>query len=376
MNLSTLIDPRLWSAIQNSYESRNFSSAILDAHLFLGEMLRQKTGLEGDGVALAGQALGGKNPRLRINKMQTESERNTQAGFEQIVRGLFQGIRNPRSHTKHVDLEADADSIILFINFITGEIDRSKTTFSKADFISRVFDQHFVEKERYAKILVRDVPKKERLEIFLDVLRARETGDCKKLRYFVAAMLPKLGKQERAEVYAAISEELRTNRSETALRTMIHIMPDDFLLHCGEDARLRTENQLLESIGAGKKDPNSDRCLAGALGTWARGLSGTFLQKDDLIRRLTRKLHSDDQHEHAYLTEYFWNTLTTLIPEPTQGLARRISDLLKAGNKMIYEAVASEQMWGDSKWGSLFIAEVKTFVEQSTPPQVEDDVPF
>ena len=101
MNLETNIRESLWAAIQTNYENHNYTGAILDAMHFLSNLLRDKTGLEDDGVSLVGQALGGRNPKLKVNKLQSESDKNVQKGVEQILRGLYQAIRNPRSHEKY-----------------------------------------------------------------------------------------------------------------------------------------------------------------------------------------------------------------------------------------------------------------------------------
>lgn len=82
MNLKTHIHPQLWLAISNTYEAENYSHSILDAIHYLSDMLREKSGQDGDGQSLVGKALGGKSPILRINKLQTESERNVQKGLQ------------------------------------------------------------------------------------------------------------------------------------------------------------------------------------------------------------------------------------------------------------------------------------------------------
>lgn len=38
-----------------------------------------------------------------------------QRGMEQLLRGLYQGVRNPRSHEKIADAEDDAQIIIMFV---------------------------------------------------------------------------------------------------------------------------------------------------------------------------------------------------------------------------------------------------------------------
>ncbi len=150
MNLQTKIDERLWQMLQNSYENRNYTGAILDSIYFLSDLIREKTGLTSDGVSLIGQALGGKSPKLKVNKLQSESEKNIQVGIAQILRGIYQAIRNPRSHEKWNDSKDNADAIILFINHLVNIIDESKPPFTKNEFIDRVFDPNFVIKEKYA----------------------------------------------------------------------------------------------------------------------------------------------------------------------------------------------------------------------------------
>jgi uncharacterized protein (TIGR02391 family) len=68
---------------------------------------------------LVGQAFGGKTPKLRVNKLQTESDQDIQKGTENLLLGLYQSIRNPRSHGKLTDTKEDADAIILFIIGLT-----------------------------------------------------------------------------------------------------------------------------------------------------------------------------------------------------------------------------------------------------------------
>src|ERR1700759_2453879 len=111
MNLQTHIKNNLWLAIQSTYEAGNYSHAVNDAMHYLSNVLRERTGVDGDGAALVGQALGGDSPRLRINKLQTETEKNEQKGIKSILRGMYQAIRNPRSHEQIEDKQEVADSI-------------------------------------------------------------------------------------------------------------------------------------------------------------------------------------------------------------------------------------------------------------------------
>ena len=72
MNIETYIKSDLWSAIEHSYTSGNYSHAIKDAMAFVTEILRDKSGLDDDGDKLVSQALGFSSanpPRIMINKL-------------------------------------------------------------------------------------------------------------------------------------------------------------------------------------------------------------------------------------------------------------------------------------------------------------------
>jgi uncharacterized protein (TIGR02391 family) len=98
MDLKNSIRPQLWNEISNSYIAENYKASILDAMRHLSKIIREKSGLDGDGTILAGQAFGGEEPKLRINRLQTQSEKDEQKGFLHMVSGLYSAIRNPRTH--------------------------------------------------------------------------------------------------------------------------------------------------------------------------------------------------------------------------------------------------------------------------------------
>ena len=118
MMIKNEIDVELWEAIQKNYDAENYTGAILDSIFKLTDTIRNKTGLEGDGASLIGQAFGGDDPQIKLNKLQTDSERDIQKGIQEILRGIYSGIRNPRSHDSMKDDKSSADAIITFINYL------------------------------------------------------------------------------------------------------------------------------------------------------------------------------------------------------------------------------------------------------------------
>ena len=64
MNLQTHIKTELWLAVQNSYSAENYKHAILDAFHYMSDIIREKSGIDGDGQKLIGNVFGGKSPLI------------------------------------------------------------------------------------------------------------------------------------------------------------------------------------------------------------------------------------------------------------------------------------------------------------------------
>jgi uncharacterized protein (TIGR02391 family) len=367
--------------VRSNYEGRNFTGAILDAIYFLSDLVRQKTGLEADGVSLAGQAFGGKNPKLKVNKLQTESEVNVQQGVEQIMRGVYQAFRNPRSHEKISDTQDDADSIIIFMDYLVKVIDQSKTCFSKAAFLPRVFDSDFFANERYVALLVEEVPPKQRLEVFVEVYQKRETGECDKLKWFLQALYGKLTPEDQSQVLDLVSEELKMADTDSRIRTAIQVLPTSAWPNLSEVARLRIENKFIKSVMEGKYVYATSSCRGGALGTWSGGLFPHFALKSQMASALANKLASADRAEQDYVFQYFsCSNLEELAPVPSKFVIQTIKQGLVNGDKRFHDFAT----WFDTAYSEPLEKEMKDFKErlveevapQAAAPPEEDDVPF
>ena len=132
MEIQKEIEPELYEAIKIHYEAGLYSNAILDAIKELTELIREKAKLDGDGANLVGQAFGGTSPPIKISPMQKASEVDEQRGFEQLLRGLYIGIRNPRTHEIYTDKKDSCDAIVLFVNYLISII-RSTHSFFVLD---------------------------------------------------------------------------------------------------------------------------------------------------------------------------------------------------------------------------------------------------
>jgi uncharacterized protein (TIGR02391 family) len=214
MNLQTHISSELWVAIEPTYEAGTYSHAIVEAMHHLSTVIRDRSGVDGDGAALVGQALGGDSPRLLVNAFQSETDRNIQRGIEQILRGLYSAVRNPRSHEQMKDSQHDADSIIYFVNYLLGFLAASREAFTVERFMATLTDKEFVESSRYAELLVGEVPANRRAEALTELYRSRKSVELKKLRFVISTLISLLTDGQLAQYLAIVCRH--TDRTSNA----------------------------------------------------------------------------------------------------------------------------------------------------------------
>jgi uncharacterized protein (TIGR02391 family) len=318
-----------------SYQAGNFSHAVIDALHYLTDTIRQKSGIDADGVALVGQALGGDAPKLRINAFQTETEKNIQRGIEQILRGIYTGIRNPRSHEQSKDQKADADAIIHFIGYIVRILDASKEVFTSENFLQSLNDPEFVESERYAELLVAEIPTNRRGDALISIFQVRQTIGIRKLRFVVGSLTSLLNEAQLAQYMASISEELRTTTESAAIRTALQMLTPELWPRVSETSRLRIENKLIREIEGGQIGP--DGKVSGGLGTWANALLRRFASRTRGAEALMDKLEGFDEEERHYVAKYFFARLPEILIDESEikRAVRAISDAIKTENSVI-----------------------------------------
>ena len=56
ITLQASIDERPWTAIENPHQNGNYSGAVVDSMHFVTELIRDRTGLNGDGQDLVGKS--------------------------------------------------------------------------------------------------------------------------------------------------------------------------------------------------------------------------------------------------------------------------------------------------------------------------------
>ncbi|NLH45300.1 MAG: TIGR02391 family protein [Acholeplasmataceae bacterium] len=375
MDIRHEVDVELWNIIKKNYEAENYSGSILDAIFRLTDIIRNKTGLEGDGASLIGQAFGGDNPRIKLNKLQTDSEKDVQKGIQEILRGIYTSIRNPRSHDAIHDKKAESDAIILFINYLLNLIDQSKLSFEEDDFLQRIFDKYYVKSEEYSNLLVSEIPARQRVNIAISIILNRKKGDIYALGFFLEALFSKLDGAEISSTYKVISDELKTTTSEEDIRYLVHICPGALWGKIEKAVRLRIEGILFEDFSNGTYNSLTNRCgIQGSLATW---ITEEHFQHFSSIAKWTErtvgKLESNDEDQTAYIYGYFWSKICSINKVNIQySLKNYIKKGLQKGNQTIIDKLKEEIIWDESHtWWKEFEEELRMY------PDIKfEDFPF
>jgi uncharacterized protein (TIGR02391 family) len=381
MNLQTEIRPELWSAIADSYEKGQYSHAVIEAMHYLSQVLRDKTSFDGDGASLVGQALGGGAPRLRLTKLRTETERDVQRGYEQILRGLYIGIRNPRSHEQTQDTLGTASAIIVFINHLLDVLEQSQQPFVLENFLAVVFDQDFVEDDQYANLLAEEIPANRRLDVLIEIYRRKLAGNPRKNCYMVSAIVGLLSNDQVADFLEIVSDELQVAVDQKAVQFALRLLPPQLWPKLKERARLRIENKLIQDVAGGKID-RTGKVPIGALGTWGKVYARYFQENSRirLARVLVEKLESPIAEDTHYIMKFFLSSLPSIVREP--GLQYRaikaISRIVRTEDEQVadwlVEFIDSEPA---GEWRGKLIEELKDYTDPGDPRcLLADGTPF
>ncbi|MCA8098659.1 TIGR02391 family protein [Burkholderia contaminans] len=335
MNLQTHIPEALWDAIRVAYEAENYSHAVLDATHFISNLLRERAGVDGDGSALIGQALGGENPKLRLNALQTESDRNVQKGYEQILRGIYIGIRNPRSHEPTQDTQETADSIICFLGHLVDVLSASKDVFTIASFMDKVQDPEFVESQRYAELLVAEIPALRLTEAITALFKERRALDLGKLRFLTRALLDALSPTQTNNYLAVVSDELRIATEDAAIRTALRLLKPELWQNLQELPRLRIENKLIAGIKSGEVLQSGK--TSSPLATWSNTFLGHFSLRKEAARALVSRLEDSNPNARLYVVKFFFVQLDEVLLEPTliSRAVRAVANAVKNGEEPV-----------------------------------------
>lgn len=121
-----LLHPTIIEHALPKYKDGHLRNAVLDSIIAIFALIRQKTGLNEDGDKLVGKAFSLTAPYLILSEIDSESGKNEQKGFMQILTGAYQGIRNPSAHSLVNDLTPlEAAQYLVFASLLARRIEEA-----------------------------------------------------------------------------------------------------------------------------------------------------------------------------------------------------------------------------------------------------------
>lgn len=304
-------DSGLVDAVGNRLANGEYSDAIIAGVKYLTDTLREVGGVEGDGAQLVGQVLGGTAPIFALNKLQTVSEKDEQKGIEQFIRGIYIGIRNPRTHDAIEDTEDFAVRVLVAVDLSLQYLAREAQVFDVAAFVNRIYEPHFVPNAEYAQALVSEIPNDKVVPVFLAAFSRRTEGDLEKTRHAFTALYQLMNAEQMAEVTHALGDELRGIVDTAKIAEIFRLLKPEAWSTLQGDVRMRMENIIIEACKEGTYDVHSG-LVNGGIGTWGNTFGRYFTRRDDLADALINRLYAS-WYTQNFVGKYYMYPLPALI---------------------------------------------------------------
>lgn len=384
MQIDIKIREDLWKAIEAHYERKDFTEAVRDAVFHMSEVLREKGSIEDkDGSKLVDAALLGNNPAILVNKNETTTEKDFQQGIGFAFKGIMQSVRNLLSHESFKYTQDEAEVLILYINFLLNQVDKSGGT--KIDnIIDLLLDDDFTDTQEYAELLLKEVPIKKRYDLLLELYHRRIELPQNRLKYFLSELFASLTKAAKGDFIRVVSSTLMKCKDDNNLRMYCHYFMADTYSDIDRLAQLRIENLIYRSINAGKfentyileSDSYEKKCnSSGSLSTWITKKLDLLSNKNDIEKLLFTKLNRE-LSEQEFVFNYFSFAINKKPSEFEKSEIYIIKSQLKKGNSLFSNWLWEDiDLMGNEEYIKLFGDEYevcKKIIEESK----DNELPF
>lgn len=98
-----ITDDDLRTATRSRFVSKHYADAVEAGIKALNECVRSRSGSTLDGDALMTSVFSANDPKLRINRMRSDSDKSEQRGHMMMCQGVVAAWRNPRAHSSQFD---------------------------------------------------------------------------------------------------------------------------------------------------------------------------------------------------------------------------------------------------------------------------------
>jgi len=121
------LHPEIERAVAKLFKGGHYANAVEDACKVLDGLVRLRSGvLDQSGTDLMLKVFSPKNPVLRFNSLQTETDRSEQQGMMHLFAGAMLAFRNPRAHQIIQDHPERAQEIITFLSLLAKVLDNAE----------------------------------------------------------------------------------------------------------------------------------------------------------------------------------------------------------------------------------------------------------
>ena len=109
-----LIHPDVLKYCKAELMQDNYFHAVFEASKGLAQLIRDRAGVDGDGVYLVDSVFSVNRPVLVFNTLQTDTEQSEHKGFALLLKGCFAAIRNPLAHQPKIMWNSEDDAADYF----------------------------------------------------------------------------------------------------------------------------------------------------------------------------------------------------------------------------------------------------------------------
>ena len=123
----TALHPEVERAVAKLFKDGHYANAVEDTCKVLDGLVKLRSGiLDQSGTDLMLRVFSPKNPVLRFNSLQTETDRSEQQGMMHLFAGAMLAFRNPRAHQIIQDHPERALEIITFLSLLAKLLDNAE----------------------------------------------------------------------------------------------------------------------------------------------------------------------------------------------------------------------------------------------------------
>ena len=308
----------LKESIKAHYENKDYTEVIRDALLCLTSEIRKKSDLiDSDGVDLINKAFSEKQPLIKINKLETTTDKNKHRGIMDLSKGLIEYFRNPMSHSKQEYSKKVADAILVLLDeVILDEIVKSKSINSIDDWYLEITNELFPNTERYAKNLVSTIPNNKYYE--LSVMLYKNRNNIPKLKdKIIDELVNNLSPEEFKDYCDVIERDLFGNAQINEIISSLKFLSTNIWKKLSNLTITKIEDMALEDItklyidfeyDGGDYIPSEQQ--NGYILENSKHILENFSNLQDIINILIEKLTIDS---NEFLQDYLFDNYLLLI---------------------------------------------------------------